>query len=251
MTCSLVDRFNPRGAPRPRLERVTEVLRLAKDLPIPELHDTDSVGRLPIIADDIFGNPKITVAKHTLNGEVLVGKQPPRRPNGDPATDALAGLRILQHGVVVVDLILSIVVTGLRSGPVPIQRGSGVLISHLAFHFVLRSRSSVEGILNPHTITAVPGGTYENQAVASVLSVMRSIGVPLGIAYPSKPNISSTLWRTVWDQKNKVLFFDSATSPNAFWVPLLGAPPVKKLTVAGSNVFAGNAASKFEPSEPF
>ena len=27
--------------------------------------------------------------------------------------------------------------------------------------------------------------------------------------------------------------------------------PVKKLTVAGGQVFAGNAASKFEPAEPF
>ena len=110
--------------------------------------------------------------------------------------------------------------------------------------------------LDPHTITAVPGGTYENQAVASVLSVMRSIGVPLGITHASKPNLSSTLWRTVWDQKNKVLFFDSATSPNAFWVPLSDmdfseGAPVKKLMVAGGKVFAGNAASKFEPSEPF
>ena len=72
--------------------------------------------------------------------------------------------------------------------------------------------------LDPHTITAVPGGTYENQPVASVLCVVRSIGVPLGIVHPSKPNISSTLWRTVHDHKKKVLFFDSATSPNTFWV---------------------------------
>src|ERR1700720_3521412 len=90
LTCRLVDRFNPLSAPRPRLERVTEVLRLAKDLPIPELHDTDSVGRLPIIADDIFGNPNIAAPKHTPNGEVLVGQQPSRRPDGEPATDALA-----------------------------------------------------------------------------------------------------------------------------------------------------------------
>src|SRR5262245_31417341 len=47
--------------------------------------------------------------------------------------------------------------------------------------------------LDPNTITAVPEGTYENQAVASVLSVMRSIGVPLGVTHPTKPNISSTL----------------------------------------------------------
>ena len=110
--------------------------------------------------------------------------------------------------------------------------------------------------LDPHTITAVPAGTYENQAVASVLSVMRSIGVPLGITHPTKPNISSTLWRTAWDHKNKVMFFDSATSPNAFWVPLSDldfseGAPVKKLTIAGGKVFAGNAADKFETAEPF
>src|SRR5262245_44977608 len=110
--------------------------------------------------------------------------------------------------------------------------------------------------LDPNTIKAVPGATYENQAVASVLSVMRSIGVPLGIVHPTKPNISSTLWRTAWDHKNRVLFFDSATSPNAFWVPLSeldfkeGAP-VKKLTIAGGKVYAGNAASRFEPAQPF
>src|SRR3981189_3028160 len=67
------------------------------------------------------------------NGEVLVGKQSPRRPDGEPTTDALAGLGVLQHSVVVVDLILSIVVTGPRRGPVPVQRSSDVLISHLAF----------------------------------------------------------------------------------------------------------------------
>lgn len=109
---------------------------------------------------------------------------------------------------------------------------------------------------DPRTINAVPGATYENQAMASVLGVMRAIGVPLGITHPSKPNLSSTLWRTAWDHKNKVLFFDSATSPNAFWVPFAeldftAGAPVKKLTLAGGKVYAGNAASQFAPAEPF
>ena len=47
--------------------------------------------------------------------------------------------------------------------------------------------SSTQFPRNWHTITAVPAGTYENQAVASVLSVMRSIGVPLGVTHPTKP----------------------------------------------------------------
>ena len=109
---------------------------------------------------------------------------------------------------------------------------------------------------DPHIIKAVPGGTYENQAVAAVLGVMRSISTPLGITHPDKPNLASTLWRTVYDQKNKVFFFDSATSPNAFWVPLSDldfskGAPVKKLTMAGGKVYAGNAANKFEPAPPF
>jgi hypothetical protein len=53
-----------------------------------------------------------------------------------------------------------------------------------------------------------------------------------------------------------VFFFDPATSPNAFWVPLADldftkGAPVKKLTMAGRKVYAGNAASKFEPAKPF
>jgi choloylglycine hydrolase len=108
----------------------------------------------------------------------------------------------------------------------------------------------------PGTINAVPNATYENQAIASVMSVMRSIGVPLGITNPDKPNLSSTLWRTAYDHKNKVFYFDSATSPNTFWVPLSDldfrkGAAVKKLTIAGGKVYAGNAASKFEPAEPF
>jgi penicillin V acylase-like amidase (Ntn superfamily) len=73
---------------------------------------------------------------------------------------------------------------------------------------------------------------------------------------PGQPNVSSTLWRTVSDQKDLVYFFDSATSPNTFWVPLADldfseGAPVKKLTIAGGKVYSGNAADKFEPAEPF
>lgn len=80
--------------------------------------------------------------------------------------------------------------------------------------------------------------------------------MPLGISTPDQPNISSTRWRTVADHKNKVYYFDSATSPTVFWVPLAelnleeGAP-VKKLTLVGNKTYSGSAASKFESAEPF
>lgn len=108
----------------------------------------------------------------------------------------------------------------------------------------------------PAIITAVPDQTYDNQAVGSVASVMRAVSVPLGFIEPGSPNIASTIWRTVSDQKNRTYFFDSATSPNTFWVPLSDldlkpGAPVKKLTLTGGKVYAGNAAARFEPAAPF
>jgi len=109
---------------------------------------------------------------------------------------------------------------------------------------------------DPHYINAVPDKKFEYQAVASVLGVIRSVSVPLGITTPKEPNIASTLWRTLSDQKNKIYYFDSATMPNTFWVDLadldfkIGAP-VKKLTIAGGKVFSGNVASLFVDEKPF
>ena len=109
---------------------------------------------------------------------------------------------------------------------------------------------------DPNFISAVPDQEFSYQAAASVLSVMRSVSVPLGITTPGEPNIASTLWRTVADQKDKIYFFDSSTSPNGFWVPLADldlkeGAPVLKLTVAGGKVYSGNAADKFVATPSF
>ena len=110
--------------------------------------------------------------------------------------------------------------------------------------------------IDPHYIKAVPDESYANQAAASVISVMRAVSVPLGVATTGEPNVASTLWRIAADQRDKVYFFDSATSPNVFWVPLADldlkeGAVIKKLTIAGGRVFAGNAADKFVPAQPF
>jgi penicillin V acylase-like amidase (Ntn superfamily) len=85
---------------------------------------------------------------------------------------------------------------------------------------------------------------------------MQSVSVPLGIKDPAAPNIASTFWRTVSDSKNRIVVFDSATSPNAFWVTLgdldlREGAPIRKLPLAGGRTYNGNAASKFLPAEPF
>ena len=115
---------------------------------------------------------------------------------------------------------------------------------------------AVPGKADPNFISAVPEGNYANQAVAEVMSVIRAVSVPLGITTPDEPNIASTLWRTVSDQKNKVYFFDSATTPNTFWVPLADldlaeGAPAKKQPIAGGKYYSGNAAEHFVEATPF
>jgi penicillin V acylase-like amidase (Ntn superfamily) len=108
----------------------------------------------------------------------------------------------------------------------------------------------------PGYIASVPGQGFGMQALASVLGVMRGVSVPLGITTPDRPNISSTIWRTVADQRNLVYGFDSAVRPNVFWVRLaaLDLTPgaaVRKLPMAGGEVYAGEVSAGFVPAAPF
>lgn len=93
-------------------------------------------------------------------------------------------------------------------------------------------------------------------SVAGVLSVMRNVSVPLGISTPGQPNISSTRWRTVSDQKNRIYYFESTLSPNLFWISfdhLDFAPgaPVKQLALTDGAIYAGDAAEKLKTAKPF
>jgi len=60
----------------------------------------------------------------------------------------------------------------------------------------------------------------------------------------------------VADQKGKVYYFDSSTSPNTFWVPRAAldrkpGAPIMKLTVAGAKIHSGNAADQFVATPSF
>lgn len=110
--------------------------------------------------------------------------------------------------------------------------------------------------LDPHFIQSVPGHSFAHQAVASVLSVIRAVSVPLGITSPHEPNIASTLWRTVSDQKNLVYYFDSSTRPNTFWVSIeqlnfSAGRPILKLPLDEGQIYAGEVSKQFRPATPF
>ena len=105
-------------------------------------------------------------------------------------------------------------------------------------------------------INAIPQTAKIEEAIASCFGVIRNVSVPLGISTPGQPNISSTLWRTVSDHKNKRYYFESARSPSVFWVNVGDADfsegrPVRTLKVSDGSVHAGNTLEKFTEAEPF
>lgn len=104
-------------------------------------------------------------------------------------------------------------------------------------------------------IDALPSTADSRRAVAGVFSVMRNVSVPLGISIPSQPNIASTRWRTVADQKNLVYYFESTLSPDIFWIDLRrldfrAGGPIRKLTLTDGQIYSGDAAGRMHDSPP-
>ncbi|TVR79642.1 MAG: linear amide C-N hydrolase [Saprospirales bacterium] len=105
-------------------------------------------------------------------------------------------------------------------------------------------------------IDAIPQTDNTRVAVAAVFSVIRNVSVPYGFEIEGFPNLSTTQWRVVSDQKNLVYYFETALTPNTFWVDLKkvdlseGAH-VKKLDLSNHKTYSGETSGKFVRSEPF
>lgn len=95
--------------------------------------------------------------------------------------------------------------------------------------------------------------------LATAFSIIRNASVPYGYSLPDMPNISSTRWRTVIDHKSLQYFFESAVSPNIFWVDLkkINFAPrgnnASKLDLGPnqSTIYSGDASGHFKPATPF
>lgn len=105
-------------------------------------------------------------------------------------------------------------------------------------------------------IKAIPQTDDIRIATPSVLSVIRNCSVPFGISTENEPNISSTRWRTISDQKNLIYYFDNVMNPNVLWVNFsklnfTEGAPVKKLKMSENEVYAGETSASFVDSAPF
>ena len=105
-------------------------------------------------------------------------------------------------------------------------------------------------------INACRQSSDPREAVADVFSVIRNVSVPRGISTPEKPNISSTIWRVVGDQKNLIYYFEDTANPSVLWVKLKKIDfsensGVRKLFLVNRWDLGGDQTGGFEKVEPF
>lgn len=104
-------------------------------------------------------------------------------------------------------------------------------------------------------INSIPQTDNTRVAVAGVFSVIRNVSVPYGFEIEGYPNLSSTRWRCVADQKDLVYYFETALTPNVFWVDLKKIDfsekaGVRKLDLSNNKTYAGEVSAEFKKSKP-
>jgi len=196
-------------------------------------------------------NPFTIVAPTLPNGEAGVGHVAMSDTTGDSAIlEYLDGRLVIHHGKDYT------VMT--NSPPFDQQLALNAYWQEIGGDTMLPGtiRASDRFVRASFYVNAIPDDLHETEAVASVLSVIRNASAPLGISTPGKPNIASTIWRTVHDQQERVVYFDSATSPSVFWVPLkelnfAAGSNVLRLPLKNGETYSGDASSHFEPTKPY
>lgn len=93
-------------------------------------------------------------------------------------------------------------------------------------------------------------------ASAAAMSVIRNCSVPYGISTPGQPNISSTIWRTLANQRDRIYYYESVMSPNIFWinfddVDFSEKATVKTLKLTDGSIHTGNTVKEFKEATPF
>lgn len=107
-----------------------------------------------------------------------------------------------------------------------------------------------------YNLKSSPKYTDRRAALAAVFSQMRAISTPLGMNDPEKPNISSTLWRTVIEHETRRYYFDSVINPAVLWVDLdkLDLSPgasARTLRLNDPADEGGDITARLAPAEPF
>jgi choloylglycine hydrolase len=103
----------------------------------------------------------------------------------------------------------------------------------------------------------LPTPANRDEAAAYLFSVIRHVSVPFGLGDPDRPNVASTIFRTVQDLTGGRYFFESTYAPNVVGVDMTkldfsAGGPERELRVE-ERIFSlsGEVTDEFAPAEPF
>ena len=106
-------------------------------------------------------------------------------------------------------------------------------------------------------LSLLPRNSSHKKAMGGIFGILGNCAVPAGISVPGQPEISTTQWRTVSDQRERTYYFRLTDSPGTIWTDLRefdlhpGAP-IMKLDVANAKkVLIGNVAKDYRPVKSF
>lgn len=95
------------------------------------------------------------------------------------------------------------------------------------------------------------------KALGGIFGIIGNCSVPTGIAVPDQPEISTTQWRSVSDQLERVYYFRMTNSPSTLWIDLKefdlypGAPIMKLDIINMKKYVVGDAIKDMKPSKGF
>jgi choloylglycine hydrolase len=103
----------------------------------------------------------------------------------------------------------------------------------------------------------LPKPASRAEGAAYMFSVIRNVSVPFGLGDPDRPNVASTIFRTVIDLTGGRYYFESTYAPNVVWIDYskLDFSPgsgERELQVE-KNIFSlnGDVTNQLEKAKPF
>jgi choloylglycine hydrolase len=103
----------------------------------------------------------------------------------------------------------------------------------------------------------LPKPANPGEGAAYMFSVIRNISVPFGLGDPDKPNIASTIFRTVQDLTSGRYYFESTYAPNVVWIDYskldFGKGSGERELQVEKRIFTlnGDITSLLQPAKPF
>jgi choloylglycine hydrolase len=105
--------------------------------------------------------------------------------------------------------------------------------------------------------SGLPKPASQGEAAAFMYSVIRNVSVPFGLGDADRPNIASTIFRTVQDLTGGRYYFESTYAPNVVWIDWSkldfteGRPQMELAVEKAIFSLNGDVTGQFKEAAPF